>query len=106
MHSHLGGHWTSTSPLSRTSMPQVRRLKRGRLDDLAAVLRPGEVAPVSEGPGYFKLKRAERRDPDISSIPFGQPRLLVVRRRLCELLTSLLSCAAVWICIAAALVIV
>lgn len=57
---------------------QTGRLPRGRLDDLAEVLRPGEVS-AHDGWGYFKLKRAERRDPGISSIPFGQPRLLVVR---------------------------
>jgi hypothetical protein len=54
------------------------RLPQGRLDDLAAVLRPGEVSATA-GQGYFKLKRAERRDPTDGGIPAGQPRLLVVR---------------------------
>ena len=56
---------------------QMGRLPGGRLDDLAAVLRPGEVSATA-GQGYFKLKHAERRDPTDSGIPSGQPRLLVV----------------------------
>ncbi len=56
---------------------QVGRLPRAVLNDLAPVLRPGEVADV-HGRGYFKLKRAERRDAGFAAIPPGQPRLLVV----------------------------
>lgn len=66
------------------------RLKRGRLDDLAEVLRPGETAPVGTGRGYFKLKRAERRDPDFPRVPLGQPRLLVA--------SLLLPHSCVWSC--------
>lgn len=56
---------------------QTGRLPRGRLDDLADVLRPGEVS-ANDGWGYFKLKRAEQRDPGVSSESPGRPRLLVV----------------------------
>ena len=54
------------------------KLPQGRLDDLAAMLRPGEVSATA-GQGYFKLQRAERRDSTTNGIPAGQPRLLVVR---------------------------
>ena len=69
-----------THNVFRPTSPQLGRLPRGVLNDLAPVLRPGEVSSSDEvGYGYFKLKRAERRDEGFAPVPPGQPRLLVVR---------------------------
>lgn len=57
---------------------QVAGLPEAVLNDLVAVLRPGEVADAY-GRGYFKLMRAGRHDPDATAALATQSRLLVVR---------------------------
>lgn len=71
---------------------QVAGLPEADLNDLAAVLRPGEVAD-NHGRGYFKLMRARRRDTEATAAPATQSRLLVVRCLFSRYQVHMMMCA-------------